>query len=109
MTDNRLWVDGLLRSANIKSNQAATGRSLLMSEEWTDLSNAAAAQRGLRATPYMCRALMAFVVHDLNLDYDEVMEEEPYVMAVGPTASGKRAHYRGRGFGDWEIGWLKKE
>lgn len=60
----------------------------------------AARRRNLSITAYARRALLAFVCHDLGLDWDEVMADEPGIWTRQelPPEAG-----RGRGYGPWRI------
>jgi hypothetical protein len=60
----------------------------------------AARRRNLSITAYARRALMAFVCHDLELDWDEVMRDEPgiWTRQTLPPDAG-----RGQGHGPWRI------
>ena len=60
----------------------------------------AAARRNLSITAYARRALLAFVCHDLGLDWDDVMADEPglwHRQSEAPAARG------GKGHGAWRI------
>lgn len=60
----------------------------------------AARKRGMPVSAYLRRAVLAFVVRDLDLDWDEVMEDEPSIDAEDNLPPRR---YRGRGFGNWKI------
>lgn len=60
----------------------------------------AARRRNLSITAYARRALLAFVCHDLDLNWESVMADEPGIWSrqtLPPEAS------KGRGHGKWKI------
>jgi hypothetical protein len=62
----------------------------------------AARQRGISMEGYLRRAVMAFLVADLGLDWDIVMASEPSTAGFGKEPrSGRREH--GQGYGRWEV------
>lgn len=62
----------------------------------------AAREREISMASYVRRAAVAFAVHDLGLDWDEVMQEEPGVRTFGGTLKTE-TKAKGRGFGRWLI------
>jgi len=68
------------------------------------LMDEAARGRGISRNSYMRRAIMAMVVHDLGLDWETVMANEPGVFDWERSAGIQRL--RGRGYGPWRIGAL---
>lgn len=75
---------------------------------WYALIGDAAAMRKMSKGAYVRRAAMAFVVHDLGLEYDDVFEGEPPVREIpdDPQSNVMAAH--GMGFGRWKILGLGK-
>lgn len=68
---------------------------------WEELVEDAAKSRGLAMDAYIRRAFMAFVVHDLNLDWKDVMQDEPRIYEWDEYEA---LHQRGQGYGDWHVG-----
>jgi hypothetical protein len=52
---------------------------------------------------YCRRAAMAFVIHDLGLDWTTVMEQEPRVKPFAPIDADP-VRMRGFGYGKWKLG-----
>lgn len=68
----------------------------------------AAKARGISLSSYARRAVMAFVVHDLGLDWDEVMRDESPLRLHGEHNTNETVKQpRGEGFGPWRIGGLR--
>jgi hypothetical protein len=65
------------------------------------LATVAAARRGLSIAAYARRAVMAFVVRDLGLDWYETMEDEPKVRLSARSVKSELGP--GVGFGPWKI------
>jgi hypothetical protein len=75
---------------------------------WYSLVRDAARMRGLPLGGYVRRATMAFIAHDLGLDFDDVMRDEPLLRLVGHEPErNRRRHAKERGHGAWEILGLK--
>ena len=76
----------------------------LTAEQWKIL-NLAAEQRGMSFAAFVRRSAFAVAVHDLGLDWDEVMKDE-----ISPRAYGNARYYNtrefdgGTGYGPWRIG-----
>ncbi len=62
----------------------------------------AARRRGISIVAYCRRALAAFIVHDLGLDWDEFMQREPQTQPFGSIKRGQ--HLSGAGYGSWKVG-----
>lgn len=71
--------------------------------QWVKLMQKAARSRGMSTTGYMRRAIMSWVSHDLNMDWFELMEDEPNVAPGRPAASNPHVFLGGEGFGAWRI------
>lgn len=69
-------------------------------EEYRPLIVRAAVKRGIPPSAYIRRALLAFVAHDLDIDFLELAIAEPAI-TESPNLPPKR--FRGRGFGSWKI------
>lgn len=69
---------------------------------WQQLLIDAATARNMSLASFVRRAAMAFVVADLGLDWERVMELEPRIRKLGDyTSDPERA--RGFGYGQWKI------
>lgn len=67
----------------------------------------AAQARGISMAGYARRAAVALAVHDLGLDWDEIMADEKPVQPYGVVKPGDRANEgAGQGYGSWKIGSL---
>lgn len=73
--------------------------------EWVSIIQAAAKKRDLTMAAYARRALIAFVCHDLNLDWDDVMRHEPRIQRYEQDAAPELKS--GSGHGSWRIGVLE--
>lgn len=62
----------------------------------------AAHSRGIGMHAYVCRAVMAFVANDLQLDWAELMIDEHPIVKLGDPPRSRRP-YAGAGFGDWRV------
>lgn len=60
----------------------------------------AARKRGLRPSAYVRRAVMAFVAHDLDIDFLELSQDEP---PIEDRDGLPPRRFRGKGFGPWRI------
>jgi hypothetical protein len=75
-------------------------------EQWKTLDRAAE-RRGMSVAAFLRRAALAVAVHDLGLDWDEVMKDE-----ISPRAHGNARYYNTRefdggvGYGPWRIGLM---
>lgn len=74
-------------------------------ESWVALIQAAAKKRDLTMAAYARRALIAFVCHDLELDWDTVMAAEPRIHTYEQDAAPQAK--AGAGHGKWRIGGLR--
>lgn len=96
------WRELLLAELDAKNIRAPrTSMAIMLHLTAHGLILAAARKRGMSIGAYARRAAIAFAVHDLEADWDEVMQDEA---AVGERGGGAvRAKGRGRGFGPWRI------
>lgn len=62
----------------------------------------AAHEREMGMQAYASRAVMAFIVSDLGLDWAETMVDE-YPIVVYGQAPNTRRPYGGAGFGNWQV------
>lgn len=77
----------------------------LMDESLRPLIKEAAKRRGIPVSHYYRRAVLSFVAHDLDIDFEELAQFEPPI----PEGEGLTPRkMRGRGFGKWRIGRLDK-
>jgi hypothetical protein len=74
----------------------------VMADEYRPLLIAAAKKRGVPLAVYYRRAVLAFVAHDLGIDFIELAQFEPAIAAEGLTPR----KFGGKGFGKWRIGRL---
>lgn len=66
------------------------------------LTMKAARQRGLSLEAYIRRALASVMVHDLDLDWWELLADEPWVTTYAGGLNERRP-LAGAGFGQWHI------
>lgn len=76
--------------------------------EHVGLLREASKRRGISVSGYARRAIMAFVCHDLELDYYTVHADEAPVQVYGIRGRPARTEARGRGFGAWIVKGLRK-
>lgn len=71
--------------------------------DWYALVGDAARMRGMTKGAYVRRAAMAFVLFDMDLDYDTVMGVEPPMRPYPGTLDQPVAAKHGMGYGFWKI------
>lgn len=81
--------------------------NLSLPPEWTPILQRAAAARGLNTSAFVRRAAMAIAVHDLGLDWLEVMSIEPRVRLHGEFA-GEPQRRGGTGHGPWQVSSMQE-
>lgn len=110
VTKNPDWRS-LVDQAMAERQKSQDRRSLAINipPEWQGMINRAAAGREMTLTAFLRRSMMAFVAHDLGLDYFTIMEGEPTVVGFDRKKHKSRGSGRGRGHGLWEIEYLKGE
>jgi len=100
------WQDRLLSVADDQPNARQKDKTRRFPVEipsyWHPLVMEAAKRRNISITGYMRRAIMAFVVRDLGLNWEKVMDDEPSTMEY--TDPFRAQHdLRGTGRGEWQI------
>lgn len=100
-----LLEDAVAQVSDIRMNRSA-GRTeslaVRLGPAGRPLLKEAARQRGISMEGYLRRAVMAFLVADLGLDWDTVMADEPSVCGFGAEPrTGRRV--AGAGYGRWEA------
>ena len=73
--------------------------------QWISYIHAAARQRDISVAGYARRALVAFVCHDLGVEWDTLMRDEPQIVRFSQAGANKA--YAGSDFGSWEIEKLR--
>jgi len=104
------WREKLMDQVDAREVETASRRRSIGLNFPTDLYELvqnAARERGISMAGFARRAAVAFAVHDLDLDWDEVMADEKPVQPYGVAEPGARANEgAGRGYGSWKIGSL---
>lgn len=93
--------------ADLDAKRGEPKRRVALTPDQRTLLLAAARDRGMSETAYMRRAIMAFVCHDLGLEWSTVMASEGPIRHAGHAAVYDRTPARGRGFGEWTIERLR--
>lgn len=107
------WQDRVMEGVrNRKPNRyrAKHRHTLDMSYGQRDLLAQAAEQRGMVASAYVRRALAAFLAHDLDMDFADVVKEWGYPLPFGHMAGTtfvKPSSDDGTGYGKWQIEGLR--
>jgi len=97
-TPGQLLIDAVRAKVPTRTERRSIG--LNITPQMNDLVLAAAMKRDMTLSAYARRAIMAVVCHDLGLDWDEVMLDEPNVRRFDGKTPGDPA---GTGHGDWII------
>jgi hypothetical protein len=103
-----LLTDAVQRSISVKRIAPNTDKFMVRTALTTrPLLLHAAQARGVSTDTYIRRALSAFLVYDLGLDWWELLSDEPWA-----TLSGQSLHERrplaGAGYGPWQIDSLSE-
>jgi hypothetical protein len=108
MTDEQpQWAERLLdkiEAKNTRKSRARPAVGLKFPVQWVSIIQQAARERDVTMAVYARRALMAFVCHDLKLDWDTVMQDEPKMQTYNQPAAPEAKY--GTGYGKWKIGGL---
>lgn len=102
------WYDRLApRVADLDEKRGDGARKLRISPAQRSALMEAARLRGMSETAYIRRAVLAFVCHDLGIDWDVMMASEGPVRRAGHSAVYDKTPMRGKGFGRWRIERLR--
>jgi hypothetical protein len=99
------WRDDLIEEVDNQKrlHEDRTRVGLFFPVSWLALMNRAAKQRQMSLGGYARRAIMAFVAHDLDLDWGKVMKDEPRSHGYGVRGNKNGAYLYGTGHGAWLI------
>ena len=97
------WEDTMLAALDAKPpRKLARSIGLNLPTEWMGLVLKASRQRKMSVASYARRAVMAFVLQDLGLDWEETMRDEPRTRSEYLSGDDPEGH-EGYGFGPWKI------
>lgn len=101
---NPTWQDLLtdaLRSDSTARSRQSVGINF---DEWMRrIIMEAAEKRGLSMAVFLRRAGMAVAVHDLGLNWLEVMDAEPMITDFGQMPNRQITKHHGLDYGPWKI------
>lgn len=93
-----------------RHNERKNGLYLFFDDPLRVLLDEACRRRNISLTGYARRAMIAFIAHDLGMEYSEVAQHAAEPAAYGATGGnrGTRTHDHGKGMGPWKIGSLRE-
>jgi hypothetical protein len=109
------WMENALARVRSRQRQSRvsegrrSGMYVYFNEPFRALLDEAAARRDMSMASYMRRAVGAFIAHDLNIPFTEVVRHGAQPVPHGAkTVGNKPSSDNGRGKGPWLIEGLKE-
>lgn len=93
-----------------RANERKNGLYLFFDDGLRVLLDEACRRRDISLTGYARRAMIAFIAHDLGLEYEEVARHAAEPVGYGKSGGGRpeRTHDHGKGMGAWKITGLRE-